>query len=50
MGTGRVPSYKEIAIAILKNDLTLRSLGFSGKYSKYSEAIFSNEGQDDLFR
>ncbi len=31
----RVPSYKRIAIAILKNDNTLKSLGFTGKESKY---------------
>jgi len=30
-----VPSYKRIAIAILKNDNSLKSLGFKQKKSKY---------------
>ena len=34
--SNRVPSYKAIAIAILKNDLTLKSLGFSGKESAWA--------------
>ena len=33
--SGRVPSYKMIAISILKNDMTLKGLGFDGKYTKY---------------
>ena len=35
MASGRVPSYRAIATAILNNDLTLKSLGFSGKESGY---------------
>jgi predicted phosphoadenosine phosphosulfate sulfurtransferase len=31
----KVPSYKRIAIAILKNDYPLKSLGFTPKKSKY---------------
>ena len=31
----RVPSYKAIALAILNNDHTLKSLGFSGKESDW---------------
>lgn len=31
----RVPSYKMIAISILKNDLMLKSLGFSGENSEW---------------
>jgi len=31
----KVPSYKEIAIAILNNDHTLKSLGFEAKKSNY---------------
>jgi predicted phosphoadenosine phosphosulfate sulfurtransferase len=31
----KVPSYKVICIAILKNDHTLKSLGFETKKSKY---------------
>jgi len=38
-GTGRVPSYKEISMAILRNDHTLKSLGFSGKESKYANML-----------
>ena len=30
-----VPSYKKIALAILKNDYSLNSLGFTPKVSKY---------------
>lgn len=30
-----VPSYHRIAIAILKNDVTLKTLGFTPKKSKY---------------
>lgn len=37
--SGRVPSYKSIAIAILKNDAALKSLGFSGKRSKWYKAL-----------
>lgn len=33
-----VPSYRKIAIAILKNDPSLKSLGLSGKTSKYYSA------------
>jgi len=33
--SGRVPSYKLIAMAILRNDFTLKSLGFDGKMSDY---------------
>lgn len=33
-----VPSYKRIAIAILKNDYSLKSLGFSPKTSEYYNA------------
>ena len=32
---GKVPSYKTICIAILKNDLNLTKLGFKAKDSKY---------------
>ena len=31
----KVPSYKRIALAILKNDLNLTSLGYEPKNSKY---------------
>ena len=32
----RVPSYRMIATASLKNDLKLTTLGFSGNYSQWS--------------
>lgn len=31
----KVPSYKRIALAILNNDVTLKTLGMTGKKSKY---------------
>jgi len=31
----KVPSYKQICSAILKNDLSLKTLGFTPKKSKY---------------
>lgn len=31
----KVPSYKKIAIAILKNDFNLKTLGYEPKKSKY---------------
>jgi len=35
----RAPSYKAIAIAILKNDMTLKSLGFSGSHSEWYDVL-----------
>ena len=35
ISSGRVPSYKAIAIALLKNDVSLKSLGFSEPKSEY---------------
>jgi len=35
MDSGRVPSYKAIALAILKNDASMQSLGFSGEVSSW---------------
>jgi predicted phosphoadenosine phosphosulfate sulfurtransferase len=32
------PSYRMICLAILKNDFNLKSLGYSGKKSKYYDA------------
>ena len=42
----RAPSYKSIAIAILSNDHTLRSIGFSGKYSDYHMLIKQSKLKD----
>lgn len=33
------PSYKAIAIALLNNDMQLRSLGFEGKHSKWYDVL-----------
>jgi predicted phosphoadenosine phosphosulfate sulfurtransferase len=35
----KVPSYKKICIAILKNDTNLVSLGYKTKYSKYYSVL-----------
>jgi predicted phosphoadenosine phosphosulfate sulfurtransferase len=34
----KVPSYRKICIAILKNDYALKTLGFTPKKSKYYDA------------
>ena len=44
--SNRVPSYKSIAIAILKNDLLLRSIGFSeeeGNLAKELRLSYKNK-------
>lgn len=51
---GRAPSYKAIALAILKNDHTLRSLGFGVGESETSLALLakrkeSKSKQEKLF-
>lgn len=43
----RVPSYKFIAIALLKNDLTLKSLGFSGKHSDWHNILKNEKTKKD---
>lgn len=35
----RVPSYKSIAVAILKNDLMLRSIGFSEEEGELAKQL-----------
>lgn len=58
IGKGRAPSYKEIAIAILKNDHHLKSLGFTVKESKMVKELrairnakleFEASGQSSIF-
>lgn len=39
MQLNKAPSYKAICIAILKNDISLKTLGFSPKKSKYYDAL-----------
>jgi predicted phosphoadenosine phosphosulfate sulfurtransferase len=34
-----VPSYKKIAVAILKNDIALKSLGYTPVVSEYYNAL-----------
>jgi len=53
----RVPSYKAIAMAILRNDLNFHSIGFDQKQSDYyfqlkaihNKQIQSDKKQRDLF-
>jgi predicted phosphoadenosine phosphosulfate sulfurtransferase len=45
--SGRVPSYRSIAIAILKNDFTLKSLGFAQRETATSSALLSAAKTDD---
>lgn len=56
--TGRAPSYKSIAMAILNNDMKLSSLGFSRESKEWADNIYWNKrrmdenaycGQEDLF-
>lgn len=37
--SGRVPSYKALALCILNNDFTLRKLGFNGKSSEWAKYL-----------
>lgn len=41
--SGRVPSHKAIAVAILKNDYQLLSLGFEAKESQYYHQLKAEE-------
>lgn len=45
----KVPSYRKIAIAILKNDYSLKTLGFYPEYSKFYDELkkieLSNKGK-----
>lgn len=42
MLSGRAPSWKAVALAILKNDHKLQSLGFSCNRSDYAESLYRN--------
>jgi predicted phosphoadenosine phosphosulfate sulfurtransferase len=49
INSGRVPCYKSIAIAILKNDHSLKSLGFNINISEYYYEIKkSKENKESL--
>jgi predicted phosphoadenosine phosphosulfate sulfurtransferase len=47
MDSGRVPSYKAIAIALLKNDGAMRSLGFCPNTSEWYR-ILKDEKQSQM--
>ena len=51
--SGRVPSYKKIALCILNNDLQFKGLGFVYESSKadviYYESIREKSNQIDMF-
>ena len=46
IGKGRVPSYQEIAIAILRNDNNLKSLGFSVQESELVKNLRQSRKSD----
>ena len=46
--SGRVPSYRRIAIAILKNDLNFHSLGFSRDESDLSLRLMEAKKNEPL--
>ena len=39
LNSGRVPSWKAVAMCILRNDLQLRGLGFHGKITPWAKAL-----------
>jgi len=41
--SGRAPCYKQIAIAILRNDFVMKSIGFDGVPSEYYRQFKSEE-------
>jgi predicted phosphoadenosine phosphosulfate sulfurtransferase len=43
----RAPSYKAIAMAILRNDLALTSLGFSGEHSQWYDVLKDEKKKAD---
>lgn len=56
--TGRAPSYKSIALCILRNDLKLKGLGFTEENKQWVDSLYwekrrSDEnklaGQSDMF-
>ena len=44
--SGRAPSYKAIAIAILKNDFSFQSIGFSRKESEISLQLMREKNRN----
>ena len=52
--SNRAPSYKAIAMCLLKNDLLMKGLGFDGKHTEYFDQLKSiradaDRKQDTLF-
>lgn len=47
MDSGRAPSYKALAIAILKNDLVLKGLGFEGVESTWYSVLRDKKNRDE---
>lgn len=46
--SGRAPSYKAIAMAILRNDHSCKSLGLSGRHSQYYNDLKELRQYEDL--
>jgi predicted phosphoadenosine phosphosulfate sulfurtransferase len=46
--SGRAPSYKKIAMAILKNDLNFHSLGFARDESDLSKNLLRQKKDYDI--
>ena len=44
--SGRVPSWKAVALCLLKNDMQLRGLGFGRQESAVVEAIYAIEKKE----
>jgi predicted phosphoadenosine phosphosulfate sulfurtransferase len=42
-----VPSYKAIVMAILKNDLKLTTLGFSGKHTVWADVLKAEKNKKE---
>ena len=45
--SGRVPSWKAIAIALLRNDYQLKSLGFDGRHTPWAEELKRIKQKDE---
>jgi len=43
---GRAPSYKKIAMAILKNDLNFHSIGFAKEESELTKMLMQENAQN----
>lgn len=50
MASNRVPSYKAIAMAVLRNESSMQSLGYAGNVSGWFYVLKSREKKDDIQR